>query len=96
MSYGLEVWGNSGGARVFSESWIFKYHSTHTVTVPANSSRLISVAGFNPNTWGVQQDVIDHPNATPVNAAGITYESNGVRVYAGRGSVTVRVTMFKG
>lgn len=97
MSHGLQVWSDAGSTRIFNGSWVFKYHSTHTVSVPANSNRFISVPGFNPNIWGVQVAANVNPNATPVNTAGFVLENGGVRIYTGhRGAATVRVTIFKG
>lgn len=97
MSYGFKVWNASGGTRLFDGSWVFKYHSSHTVWVPANGNRFISVPGFNPNTWGVHMAADDSPNASPVNTVGLRLENGGVRIYAHhRGDATVHVTIFKG
>lgn len=53
MSYGFAVYTAGGAVRVFDGSWLFKYHSVHTIIAPASGSTTRNISGFDPSIWGV-------------------------------------------
>lgn len=97
MSYGLQVWSDSGATRVFDGSWLFKYHSTHTVTASANSSTTRSISGFDPNTWGVQVVSISTSSSDEFAPLfRVSFSTGSVRVFSSvLSSVTVTFHVFK-
>jgi hypothetical protein len=97
MSYGFAVYNSVGGLRVFDGSWVFKYHSTQTITAPAGGSTDRYVTGLNPDTWGFYA-------ASATSTFGPAYAqvvrvylySGRIRVVAGfSADVTVTLRIFK-
>lgn len=52
MAYGIAIYSISGAARVYSTSWLLRYHSSYDVNVPAGNESNIYISGFDPSTWG--------------------------------------------
>lgn len=97
MSHGFQVWTASGATRVFDGSWLFKYHSTHTVTAPAGGSTTRSISGFDPNTWGVQVVSLSSSRGEAwATVFRVSFSSGSVRVFGSfTGDLTVRFHVFK-
>lgn len=98
MSYGFAVYSASGAARVFEGSWLFKYHSTHTITAPAGGSTTKNISGFNPDSWAVQAvSVTSSSGEEYATVFRVSFHQGYIRVYGSfTGDLTVTVNVLKG
>ncbi len=58
MAYGLAVYGSDGSARVYDGSWLMRYHSRHSYTVPEDTLKKVYISGLNSSDWIVVIDEI--------------------------------------
>lgn len=97
MAYGFKTFNAAGALRVYEGSWIFKYHSTHTITAPQGGTKTVYITGFDPNIWGIQVVDVSSPQGEGYEwVFRVSMGSGWIKVYGGSfSSLTVKFNLFK-
>jgi len=86
MAYGLQVNNANGQARLYENSWFMNFHSNQSHVVGPETTKNVSIPGFDPNRWGIALLFIRKESGFTSSAEGFITLNSGYVALSNSGS----------